>query len=159
WDPQRQRAVVTIWVKGDADVVQTVTTAIAAVADPNRPFRVVEAVPSRIRLSFTAVRDRRYADEAVQAALVEALLDDGTGLFGRARRGIGEAVSRSQISRAGLDVPGVLAVEGLALGPALQNFMPLTGGPPVTRWSPGAGWFFSLEPAHLFIATTEAADA
>ncbi|HEX5453986.1 MAG TPA: hypothetical protein VFX06_09350 [Stellaceae bacterium] len=113
FDPLAQRPGVTIWVSGDAGAVAAVQAALAGQADPNRHVTVLPAAPIDTWISLTYVRDPRYRDEVVAAALHAALLDPDLGLFGINRVGIGEAVYDSQIYEACLAAAGVAAVEDL----------------------------------------------
>jgi hypothetical protein len=73
----------------------------------------------QIEIALTYVRDPRYQDAAVLAAVRSALLDPGAGLLGSQVVQIGQAFFDSQIYEVCLAVPGVQAVHGLtvAVGP------------------------------------------
>jgi hypothetical protein len=125
FDPTQQRPVVTLWVGDDATAVTAARTAIAAISDPNRPISINPANQVQISLSLTYVRDPRYLDAPVRAALQTALVDPTAGLFGASVVQIGQAFYDSQIYAACLAVPGVQAVHSLIV---------TVGAPPVNRY-------------------------
>ena len=124
FDPIAQRPSVTVWVRGDAGAQFSAQAAIAAAADPNRPVRILAATALNTVIGFTYVRDPRRQDDAVRNGLHAALLDPDHGLLGLNVIGIGQAIYDSHIYAVCLAVPGVLAVEGLAVrtGPRFRPF-------------------------------------
>jgi hypothetical protein len=147
FDPLSQRPVVTLWIAGDANAPAAASAALAGTAMPNQGLRVITATPVEATLSLTYVRDPRYADTAVQAGLVAALLDPNTGLLGTSVIGIGQSIYQSQIAAACLAVPGVTAIQNVVMTPP---------GLSLRRYSPGAGSYFSLpdDGQHLFLNGT-----
>jgi hypothetical protein len=158
FDPIAQRPCVTVWVRGDAGAQASAQAAIAAAADPNRPVRVQAATDLDTVIGFTYVRDPRQQDDVVRSGLHAALLDPDHGLFGLNVIGIGQTIYDSQIYSACLAVPGVVAVEGLAVrtGPRFRPFFrpgaivsgrrPIGMAPPCSgqRHDPGEGRFLSV---------------
>ena len=132
FDSDQQRPVVTLWVGDDAGAVTAAQTAIAPISDPNRPITIKPANPVQISISLTYVRDPRYQDATVLAALHKALADPAAGLFGSNVVQIGQAFYDSQIYAACLAVPGVQAVHSLQV----------TVGPP-----PKVYYFWQLSSA------------
>jgi hypothetical protein len=169
FDPIAQRPQVTIWVSGDAGAVAAVQAILAGEADPNRPISVLAASGVDTTISLTCVRDPRFLDTAVQAAVRAALIDPDTGLFGANAVGIGQAFFDSQIYAACLAVPGVLAVENLTVqvGPRFRilfrpvrvrrGLLPLGAATPCAaeRYDPGAGRYISVpdDGSHLLLST------
>ena len=119
FDPVQQRPVVSLWVGDDAGAVAAARQAIGPVSDPNRPVAINLATAVELRLGLSFVCDPRYQIPAVRAAVMAALADPATGLFGSGVVRIGQAFYDSQIYAACLAVPGVLAVHNLqvAVGP------------------------------------------
>jgi len=161
FDAQAQRPLVTLWVAGDNGAVAAVQTALAGVAVPNQPLSVLPATPIAVVLSLTYVRDLHFGDPAVQTGLTTALVDPVVGLLGVANVGVGQAIYDSQIARACLAVPGVLAIHdvsftsetGLLFYPTiivggrlrrLGGVAAATSGCTGNRHSPGAGNYFSV---------------
>jgi hypothetical protein len=161
FDAQAQRPLVTLWVAGDKGAVPAVQTALAGVVVPNQPLSVLPATPIAAVLSLTYVRDPNFGDPAVQTGLTTALVDPVVGLLGVANVGIGQAIYDSQIARACLAVPGVLAIHdvsftsetGLLFYPIiivggrlrrLGGVAAATSGCTGNRHSPGAGNSFSV---------------
>jgi hypothetical protein len=122
FDPTSQRPVVTVWVGDDDGAVAAAQAALAAAADPNRLPLVKRATAIMMNLSLTYVRDPRYQDSMVQAALQTALIDPDTGLFGTNVVAIGEAFYDSQIYAACLAVPGVQAIHALSFAAPVAVF-------------------------------------
>jgi predicted phage baseplate assembly protein len=162
FDPIAQRPMVTIWVGDDEGAVAAAKAAIAADSDPNRPVVVNLATSVVAFLSFTYLRDPRYQDSTVQAALHSALLDPDHGLFGANVVQIGQAFYESQINAACLAVPGVQAVHQIRF-PTVAGFAPpattaavrlfRAGGTAIRpslvpcaghRYDPGPGRFFVI---------------
>jgi predicted phage baseplate assembly protein len=162
FDPIAQRPMVAIWVGDDEGAVAAAKAAIAAAADPNRPVAVNLATSVVAFLSLTYLRDPRYQDSAVQAALHAALLDPDRGLFGANLVQIGQAFYESQIDAACLAVSGVQAVHRIRF-PTVAGFAPRAttaavrpfraGGSAIRpslvpcaghRYDPGAGRFFVI---------------
>jgi hypothetical protein len=171
FDALAQRPMVSLWVGDDDGAVTAAKAAIAAAADPNRPVAVNLAQSIVVTLSLTYLRDQRYDDAAVRAALHAALLDPDQGLFGANVVQIGQAFYESQISAACLAVPGVEAVRnidfsaGLRFVPvgrtlAVRAFLPVVS---VVRpffvqcaghrFDPGSDKFFIIpdDPQHLVL--------
>ena len=161
FDAQAQRPMVTLWVAGDNGAVASVQTALAGTAVPSQPLNVLAATAITAVLSLTYVRDPNVADAAVQTGLTTALVDPAVGLLGVANVGIGQAIYDSQIARACLAVPGVLAIHdvsfttesGMLFHPVViigRRLLRLGGAaatPPGctgNRHSPGAGNYFAV---------------
>jgi predicted phage baseplate assembly protein len=170
FDPVQQRPVVTLWVGDDAGAVSAARAAIGPVSDPNRPVAINPANPVQLTVSLTYVRDPRYQDPVVRAAVRAALIDPAAGLFGAGVVQIGQAFYDSQIYAACRAVPGVLAVHSLAVtvgapriiryfwqspaiwGPRIR-LTGAIGGPPAGcsghRYAPGPDGFFVLADSAL----------
>jgi Baseplate J-like protein len=120
----QQRPVVTLWVGDDANAVTVARQAITPVSDPNRPVAINVASPVLITIMLTYVRDPRFQDAAVRAAVQAALADPAAGLFGADVVQIGQAFYDSQIYARCLAVPGVQSVHDLAvtIGPPRRRF-------------------------------------
>ncbi|HLN39991.1 MAG TPA: hypothetical protein VK337_19590 [Xanthobacteraceae bacterium] len=167
FDPQAQRPVVTLWIAGDAGAAAAAAAAIAGTAMPNQGLRIYPASAVPTTLSLTYVRDPRYGDAAVQAALTTALVDPDSGLLGTNVVGIGQTIYQSQIAAACLAVAGVTAIQNVVLATSggvkirpLQFNVGRRSISPVTpancsgqSYSPGAGKYFSLpnDGHHLFL--------
>jgi hypothetical protein len=140
--------MVTVYVGDDQNAVNAAQTALAADSDPNRPVTVLLAQPIPVQLEFTLEVDAIHVPDSVVAAVQQALIDPDAGLFGANRIGIGEIIYRSRIFAACLSVPGALAVHDL-------HFDKIETGGPVPmygyRFSPGTGYWFSLQTANLTI--------
>ena len=170
FDPAQQRPAVTLWVGDDPQAVTDARNAITPISDPNRPIIINTANPVQIEIAFTYVRDRRYQDTAVLAAVQSALLDPNAGLFGSKVVQIGQAFYDSQIYKACLAVPGVQAVHGLTITvgpPPLRRYVwqilsvwsvwaggrrlkPATGaGCTGHRYDPGPNGYFTLAASAL----------
>jgi hypothetical protein len=113
FDPLSQRPLVTLWVAGDDGAVASAAKALAGAGATMRNVRITRATAVVAWLSLTYLRDQRYDDAAVKAALQSALLDPDSGLLGANVLGIGQAIYESQISAACLTVPGVTAIQDL----------------------------------------------
>lgn len=114
FDAAAQRPGVSVWVGDDSGAVTAARAAIAGAADPNRPVTIAEAHQQQATLQLTYLRNPRYDDAKVRAALHDALVDPDKGLFGVNVVGIGQAFFDSQIYAACLAVPGIEAVQGLS---------------------------------------------
>src|SRR5262249_53405606 len=132
WDPDQQRALVTIYVGDDAPAVTAARTAIALADDPNRPVVVKLARPVPAVLTMDLLVDPKYDAAAVVAGVRSALIDPLSGLFGTSLR-IGQTLYDSQIYKACLSVAGAVAVHGLQFEPNGAE-----------RHSPGENGFFQL---------------
>ena len=157
FDGLSQRPVATIWVAGDSGAVASATAVLAGAGAPMRSVRILPATPVTATLTVNYLRDPRYADSAVQAALLFALLDPDAGLLGAHALGIGQVVYDSQIAAACLAVTGVAAVQSIAFGAQGSRFVPeifFRGHRPAARslrHDPGVGNFFNLpnDPQHV----------
>jgi hypothetical protein len=160
FDPDRQRAAVTVYVGDTPAAVEAAKTALAAAADPNRMPRVEPARAVRVFLHGTVVIDPAYQFDAVLAGVRAALTDPDNGLFGLSRSKIGRKVYDSQIAAACLAVPGVRGVKRLRLiRPAILRVAILRVGEPDRRPAdPDEGTYLRLDPTDLHL-TAEAADA
>jgi hypothetical protein len=173
FDPLAQRPVVTVWVAGDAGAIAAAQAALAGSSDPNRPVRIVAATPIEYQLSLTYLRDPRYEDAVVRAALHDALVDPDAGLFGAHAVRIGEVIYDSQIHQVCLAVSGVQAIHALSFTPfqkirplilrraRLVSFAPLapsvsaaSAGCAGHQHDPGSGGYFSLpdDTRHLTLS-------
>ncbi len=140
FDPLQQRAMVTIYVGDTQDAVTSARTAILASQDPNRHANLALASPKDFTLSLSLrIRDD-YEQAPVVALVRSALQDDDAGLFGANVVRIGQVFFDSQIHRACLSVPGVVAVHSLSF-----NLVPSFKSPP--------GFFLPLalqtDPRHV----------
>jgi hypothetical protein len=170
FDPLAQRPVVTLWIAGDDNARVAPAAALAGTEMPNQGLRVHKATPVPATLSLSYGRDPRYDDKAVQTGLTTALLDPDTGLLGAGKVGIGQAIYQSQIAAACLAVPGVTAIQNVALTPFesvsssqrrfqfIRRFVP-PPSPSVCsgqRFTPGPGNYFSLpnDGRHLSLTGT-----
>lgn len=137
WDSAQQRALTTIYVaEGDA-AREAVAAALRKAMDPNRALDVLVASPRRLSLSLTIVPapDRKAA--AVEDSVRHALLDPDSGLLANGPSRIGRRLYESEIYRACIAVPGVVAVHGLSIA--------VDGVAPSHPWSdPGVGRFHDL---------------
>jgi len=148
FDPVQQRSMVTVYVGDDQNAVNAAQTALAADSDPNRPVTVLLAQPIPVQLEFTLEVDAIHVPDSVVAAVQQALIDPDAGLFGANRIGIGEIIYRSRIFAACLSVPGALAVHDLHFDKIeTGGTVPMYG----YRFSPGTGYWFSLQTANLTI--------
>lgn len=134
WDGVRQRPVVKVWILGGAGVVDTVTARLKALADPDTPIGVSDAVAVAATIAIDLELDpRRVADEVLATAKA-ALLGDG-GWLTPAVLGIGGPLLRSPLLANLLTVPGVTGVRGLLWnGAALLDY----------GVDPGPGNYFDL---------------
>lgn len=114
WDADSQRTGVKVLVGDDDTAVAAARDALRAFADPNRPIVVMLAAPVYVDLTFVLEVHRDYEPEAVRAAVSAALLDPLALPFGTGVVRIGSVVYNSQIYDTCLEVPGVVAVHGLA---------------------------------------------
>jgi hypothetical protein len=160
FDPVSQRPVATIWVAGDNTAVASATAALAGAGATMRNVRVLQATPATVTLSVNYIRDPRYADAAVRAALLTALVDPDAGLLGANVLGIGQVVYDSQIAATCLAVAGVAAVQSILFAPeSTSRFRPeifFPGGPAAAkalRHDPLAGNFYVVpnDPQHVLL--------
>ncbi|MDT7543559.1 MAG: hypothetical protein QOE33_3463 [Acidobacteriota bacterium] len=149
FDPDEQRTSVVVYVGDDQSAVEAAKLALKGAGDPNRPVIVKQAREIQIKLYLTLEIDRDYDPTMIVAAARSALLDDETGLFGRASARIGQIVYRSRIFEACLRVPGAVAVHGLQFFMEFEyEFYPVQG----FRFNPGEGGFFRLGDGNLYLA-------
>jgi baseplate J-like protein len=139
FDPQEQRALVTVYVGDDEAAVTSAQNALAAAEDPNRPITVKLAAPTPLTLELTLRID--LPPEPVMAEVTAALTDASVGLFGQRVVRIGQPVFLSAIDAACLAVPGVLAVHKLTVRVDRGSGPVVAAGP---RLDPGEGAFFQL---------------
>jgi hypothetical protein len=161
FDPVSQRPVTTVWVAGDGGAVTSARTALAGEVAPMDNVRVRAATPVEARLEVNYLRDPRYADADVRAALRTALVDPNAGLFAANAPRIGAPIYESQIAAACLAVPGVAAVSSLTFAED-QRFIPLNylpnspspGVPASPRHDPGSGNYFVVpdDDIHFVLA-------
>lgn len=112
WNPDEQRAAVTLYVGDTAAAVESAQNALLVSADPNRPVTVLQASGvEAVLLVAVRVQPGRVLDDVV-AAVRTALTDPDTGLAGERRTGIGESLYFSQISEVCERVPGVESLNG-----------------------------------------------
>ena len=148
FDPNEQRALVTVYVGDDDSAVHAANIALAGAADPNRPVKVLPAVAIPIKLSFTLSIDPAYLAPDVVTTTTAALLDADTGLFGINAIRIGQSVYQSQIDATCLSVPGTRALHNLHFSiDRGAGFKEETG----FRYDPGEGGFFQLQSDNLII--------
>ena len=172
FDPLSQRPMVTLWVAGDDGAVASAAKALAGAGATMRNVKISRATAVVAWVSLTYLRDERYDDAVVKAALQAALLDPDSGLLGVNVLGIGQAIYESQISAACLAVPGVTAIQDLQWsiaqnrrfvfeeiafmryrGSALQNTAPRCTG---HRHDPGIGHYFSIPDDDKHLSLTGA---
>jgi hypothetical protein len=172
FDPLSQRPMVTLWVAGDDGAVASAAKALAGAGATMRNVKISRATAVVAWVSLTYLRDERYDDAVVKAALQAALLDPDSGLLGVNVLGIGQAIYESQISAACLAVPGVTAIQDLQWsiaqnrrfvfeeiafmryrGSALQNNAPRCTG---RRHDPGIGHYFSIPDDDKHLSLTGA---
>lgn len=112
WNPNEQRATVTIYVGDDAAAVESARNSLRIAADPNRPVSVLAAKPVNVGLGISVriLPDRNPED--VLGKVRESISDPERGLMGMKRVRIGQRFYLSQISHACLNVPGVQSVAG-----------------------------------------------
>ncbi|HXA17864.1 MAG TPA: hypothetical protein VN380_12780 [Thermoanaerobaculia bacterium] len=150
FDPVHQRAMVTVYVGDTPDAVTSARTAILASQDPNRHVNLALAPPMDFTLSLSLrIRDD-YEQAPVVALVRSALQDDDAGLFGANIVRIGQVFFDSQIHRACLSVPGVVAVHSLRFNLAtsfnwLPGFFPRLAAQTDPRHVPDDGHFFRLK--------------
>jgi hypothetical protein len=160
FDPVSQRPVATIWVAGDSGAAASATAALVGAGATMRNVRILTATPVAVTLTVHYIRDPRYADAAVQAALLTALVDPDAGLLGANVLGIGQVVYDSQIAAACLAVAGVAAVQSILFAPegasrlTPEIFFP--GGSTkakALRHDPLAGNFYVVpnDPQHVIL--------
>lgn len=114
WDDARQRAVVTVYVAGDAGVRAAVAKSFDAVGDPLRPVTVSEAEAITTALSLSMRIAPGYDAAAIAASVTDALAGE-KGLFCADRLGIGQPLFTSAVDAAVLTVPGVVTVLSLSI--------------------------------------------
>ena len=151
WNPEEQRATVTLYVGNTPAAVDSAKNALRASADPDRPVSVLSATAVYAAL-FIAIRVQpgRILED-VKAAVRTTLADSETGLFGVNRTGIGETIYFSQMSDRCQSVPGVDAVSGaifLMSRPDPQTGL-FWGIPP--RLNAGPGEYFAIPPEWVVI--------
>jgi hypothetical protein len=163
-DPVSQRPMATVWVAGDDGVVATASAALAAAGAAMGTVRVLAASPIVAQLQIDYLRDPRYAQADVEAALTTALLDPDTGLLGANVLGIGQVVYDSQIAAVCMSVTGVVVVASLIFSIPRPRFVPFilrrgggqlsNGSSSGVRHDPGTGNYFSVpnDGAHLFLS-------
>lgn len=151
WDASAHRALVIVFVGGDELAVASARAALAATADPDRPFRVLGATAIPSMLALRLIIDRRHDAATVRASVQEGLLDPDAGLFRPEITRIGGAVYDSWIHDACLRVAGVVAVHDLAFSHG--------GSTPHGRHSPGKNGYFALAEQSINIKTEVAIHA
>jgi predicted phage baseplate assembly protein len=159
WDAAHQRALVTVWVHGPSGIDGLVKEALAAVADPNRPFDVKFAHPVPLAVTVTVQFDSRHLPEVVEREVRAALLDPASGLFGETRTRIGAVVYRSQI-HAACSVSGVVAIRDCSVNRVdASNAVLLARSGNEASIDPGPNQFFQLDAANLHVQMEEALNA
>jgi predicted phage baseplate assembly protein len=149
WDAANQRAAVTVYVAGEANVAASVGTLLAAAGDPNRPVTVLQAQPVAVTLTMTLIVTVGMDQSAIQAGVTAALCDPRSGIFSPPQTGIGQGLFDSAIEAACLTVSGVIAIKTsqFSMNGAVD------AGP---LHYAGEGAYFALDPAN-FNPTTEPA--
>lgn len=148
WDADEQRSLVVIYVGDDTSAVTAATTALRNAADPNRPVLIKQAIAIPMRLNLTLKIEPSYAPKPVLAAVRTALLDADLGLFGTNAVRIGQSIYQSQIYAACLQVPGVMAVQGLMFLKGSDSGFVLDTP---YRHDPGEGKFYQLSTENLML--------
>jgi predicted phage baseplate assembly protein len=164
FDTLSQRPVVTLCIAGDAGATAAVQAALTGITVPNQGLNITTANGIQIALNLNYLRDSKYGDATVQSGITTALIDPNVGLLGANVIGIGEAIYDSQIEKACLGVPGVVAVHNVQLTSMVRKFplqhwivsrFPNLGIAPVPsgcggyRHDPGSGNYFVLSSANL----------
>jgi hypothetical protein len=144
WDDTRQRTLVTVYVGDDAAAAAAAKTALTAAGDPNRPIKVVQATPVVIALTLTVAMTPGMDPDTITAAVVAALSDSDTGLFGAATAAIGKPVFDSTIEQAVLAVPGAIAIIAASF---FADGSPDSG----PLHDPGEGGYFTLAPTDISV--------
>jgi len=147
WSGAQQRAVVKVYVDGEAGAVSAVRNALQRAGDPTRTFEVATVTRIQVCLAATLVVAGGRVLDDVRDEVVAALSDPEQGLFGRRRAAIGDALYDSEIYAACHRVAGVAAVEGLTFGVGSAT----TAG----RHSPGEGKVYVFESGQPVISTRE----
>ena len=146
WNDARQRTLVIVYVGDDSGAVASAKLVLAAAGDPNRPVQVVQATEIAVALTLSLTVTAGMDANQIGAAVITALTDTETGLFGSWMLSIGQPVFDSQIEAAVLAVPGAVAMtaagffaDGVADAGPLHN--------------PGEGAYYALDPADVTLVT------
>jgi len=137
WDAADQRATVTVYVAGEANVATSVAKILASAGDPNRPVTVLPAQARSVTLTITLVVVAGMDPDAIQASLTSALCDPQNGLFSPMHLGIGQPLFDSQIEAACLAVVGVVGIQS-------SNFAVTGVTDAGSLHNPGEGAYFAL---------------
>ncbi len=151
WNPEEQRATVTLYVGDTPAAVTAAKNALLVSADPNRPVSVDGATAVYVALLIgIRIKPGRIQDDVVKDVR-NALADPDSGLLGERRTRIGESIYFSQLSEACKSVDGVEAVSGALF--LLSRPDPLTGfiwgiPPRINAWTRE---YFVLPPQWVLI--------
>jgi len=146
WNDARQRTLVTVYVGDDSGAVASAKAALAAAGDPNRPVQVVQATEVAVALTLSLTVTAGMDANQIGAAVITALTDTETGLFGSWMLSIGQPVFDSQIEAAVLAVPGAVAVTAASFfADGVVDAGPLH--------NPGEGAYYTLDPADVTLGT------
>ena len=164
FNPEEQRAMLTVFVGDDEAARAAAAAAIAGIGE-HADANVVKAYAVPLELFVRLVVDPRYDAEAVKAKARVALNDPEQGLFGVTRGRIGKAIYRSAVYKACRDVEGVVSARSLfvsLLPQAPATFQRLSYLILVTplqthRFDPGEGGFFTIadDALHIFTETAD----
>ena len=116
WHPERQRAVVTLWVaeNGALDLLE-LQSWLRGMAATDTPLAIEIATPISRSLAVSIAVDAAHRSEDVHAAARSALADPMTGLLATRQVPIGGVIYRSAIVKAVQTVPGVASVPSIML--------------------------------------------
>jgi predicted phage baseplate assembly protein len=114
WDRRTQRAVVKIWFISDGgDIAKDLRSYLRGQSDPNVPLEAEEAEAVVKPLVVDLVVDATYNSDDVEQAVIDALLDNDTGLLALENIPIGCPLFRSRVLAQIHGVPGVVSVRAL----------------------------------------------
>jgi hypothetical protein len=146
WNDARQRTVVTVYVGDNPAAVTAAKTALAAAGDPNRPVLVTQATQIPVALSLTVITVPGMDTGAISAAVIAALTDPDSGMFGPVNMAIGQTIFDSQLEAAILAVAGTVAITG-------ATFIAAGVADPGPLHNPGEGGYYTLDPLDITLVT------
>jgi hypothetical protein len=114
WDGRMQRAVVKIWFISDGgSIADALRSYLLGQSDPNVPLEAEEAEAVEKPLIVDLVVDSSFNSDDVEQAVIDALMDRGSGLLSLENIPIGCPLFRSRVLKQIHDVPGVVSVRAL----------------------------------------------
>lgn len=123
WHPQRQRAVVTIWVAEDGGLdQQELQSWLIGMAATDTPVVVELATPIPHSLTVSLDIEPDHPKDDTQSAALATLADPETGLLALGNVPIGGVLYRSAIVKALQVLPGVASVSALMLNGAEMDW-------------------------------------